>query len=213
HYYGNPPALPPGDSGADAGPAGPTGQATAEVSRSALGADDASAIASSPRALPTDQTGTPNGRPAKPGAVTRPPGHRRWMRWSTYLAITAAGLLVVLTQAVGYFGWRPQEVSSAGQGPAASLTAAAAAVVPSVTVRAVVKQPTDVRVERDGELLYEGPLAAGQQIWQGSKEISIWASRPEAIELTVNGKSIGPLGQEGDRPVSRRFRAGEGTEK
>jgi len=79
----------------------------------------------------------------------------------------------------------------------------------SVTVEAFVKQPTDVRVERDGELLYEGPLTGGQQLWRGSEEITVWASRPEAIELTVNGQFLGPLGRSGSLPSSRRFAANE----
>ncbi len=71
----------------------------------------------------------------------------------------------------------------------------------------MVRQQTDVRVERDGELLYEGPLVAGQQVWQAAREIRLWASRPAAIELTVNGEPVGVLGSEGDPPVSRRFAA------
>ncbi len=74
-----------------------------------------------------------------------------------------------------------------------------------MTLVAMVKSLTNARVESDGKLLYDGPLSAGQQIWRGDHEVTVWADQPEAIEVTVNGKSTGALGKQGDPPTSRRF--------
>ncbi len=79
-----------------------------------------------------------------------------------------------------------------------------------MTVVGMVKFATNARVESDGKLLYDGPLSAGQQIWRGDHEVTVWADRPEAIEVTVNGKSANgksgdALGKQGDPPTLRRF--------
>jgi hypothetical protein len=66
-------------------------------------------------------------------------------------------------------------------------------------------QEVSARIESDRKLLYDGPLSAGQQIWRGDHEVTVWANHPEAIEVTVNGKKKGTLGKQGDPPTSKRF--------
>lgn len=79
----------------------------------------------------------------------------------------------------------------------------------ALTLTAEVKEPTEVRVTRDGEVLYDGVLTIGTQIWQADRELIVWADRPEALVLTLNGRPVGPLGEAGSAPVSRRFSVGE----
>jgi succinoglycan biosynthesis transport protein ExoP len=131
---------------------------------------------------------------------TRPPIPQVRRRGHRGLIVLA---LAVLCAAVGGLSYHFGVGGAARRHPAAAPAAQPAAL--AVTVTAVVAEPTTVRVERDGALLYEGPLTAGQQIWQGAKEVTVWAERPEALELTVNGRAMGRMGAPGDPPVSRRF--------
>jgi tyrosine-protein kinase Etk/Wzc len=116
-----------------------------------------------------------------------------------------AGVTLVLL-VVGYTGLRAtRHTGRAPVAPGASPAPGAAA--PGVTVTAVVTAPTDVRVEVDGRLLYDGPLSVGQLIWKGSREVTVWADRPEVISVSVNGHDRGLLGRAGGGPTSWRLTA------
>jgi capsular exopolysaccharide synthesis family protein len=118
--------------------------------------------------------------------------------------MVAAVTLVLLV--VGYTGLRAtRHTGRAPLAPGASPAPAAAA--PGVTVTAVVTAPTNVRVELDGRLLYDGLLTAGPQIWHAASEVTVWADRPEAISVSVNNHDLGLLGRAGSGPTSRRFTA------
>jgi succinoglycan biosynthesis transport protein ExoP len=138
--------------------------------------------------------------PEEPARGARPPIPQVRRRGHAGLIVLA---VVALCAAVGGLSYHFGTGGAARRHAAATPTERPAAA--AVTVTAVVAQPTAVRVERDGALLYEGPLTSGQQIWQGAKEITVWAERPEALELTVNGRAIGRMGEPGAPPVSRRF--------
>ncbi len=204
HYYPDRPALPPGDDG-------PAGRQTPAQSRADEGASRSQDLGqqvqvSTPASGDADARRNPTDRhppPSRSRAETRPPHP---VRRGRPLVAKVAALLAVLAAACGYALYRP---AAPGMGAAGGAVPASDPHTPAVrvTVEAVVRQQTDVRVERDGELLYEGPLAAGQQVWQAAREIRLWASRPAAIEVTVNGEPMGVLGSEGDPPVSRRFAA------
>jgi len=203
HYYPTSPALPLGDG--DAGGSG--------ASRSAIGDGDAETppAALSAAGNPREETvsDAESSRLSFETSRALSPGVKRWMARPLFLGATA---LVAILGVLFYLKVVPNLAGRAGHNGGAIATA----VPPertSVTVEAFVKQPTDVRVERDGELLYEGPLTGGQQLWRGSEEITVWASRPEAIELSVNGEFLGPLGRPGSRPSSRRFTATEEAEQ
>ena len=118
------------------------------------------------------------------------------------LAAIAVAVIAVAIAAVSHFGLL--------KGPASGVPAAAPAVDTSaVTVVAFAREPVDVRVERDGKLLYDGTLAVGPQQWKGAEDVTVWVSVPALLELTVNGKAIGTLGKAGDAPMSRTFTADE----
>lgn len=140
-------------------------------------------------------------------AEQRRTAHRAQTRrnWPAVLVI----LLIAVLVGVGAYALLPGYLGKTAAPEAAEASAAADSGA-AVTVEAVVRQPAEVRVERDGQLLYEGQLPVGPQTWRGSREITIWTSNPEAIEVTVNGNSIGPLGESGNLPVSRRFTPEEG---
>jgi len=192
HYYPTSPALPPGVG--DAGASRPAiGDGESETPAGAL-SEPSSAFGESE----SDAESPPESAETSRAAL---PQVRRWRMRPLFLGGIAS---VVILGLLFYLGVLP---SLAGRDGGA--IAAAPGERTSVTVEAFVKQPTDVRVERDGELLYEGPLTGGQQLWRGSEEITVWASRPEAIELTVNGQFLGPLGRSGSLPSSRRFAANE----
>jgi hypothetical protein len=190
HYYPTSPALPPGDGGVSAsGPAIDDGET--ETPAGAL-SEPSSAFAAGAVEAET---------PPKSGETSRAASLRA-RRWRMRPLFVGGIALVAVLGLLFYLGVLPSLAGRDGSALVATPGERA-----SVTVEAFVKQPTDVRVERDGELLYEGPLTGGQQLWRGSKEITVWASRPDAIELTVNGEFLGPLGQSGSLPSSRHFAA------
>jgi len=198
-YYSDRPALPPGGDGSGHMAGGGAAVATAVEERTA----DADA---SPSATAAAEEQATDARPSvdAPGSkaaqkVGRP-------AWTKAVAATA---MVAVVMALGYVQFSAHRAPTSARAGAAATTVAPAAS--SVTVVAVVKEPVDVRVERDGELLYAGPLTAGQQLWQGAREVTVWASQPDALELTVNGKPVAALGRAGDPPVSRRFSAEEAS--
>jgi non-specific protein-tyrosine kinase len=227
HYYGAPPALPPQASGPEPAALSATSSAATASATVVEKPEAAPAVqaTSAPAAVPAPAAPVARPAPVRPAPrVRRPPqaetgarkprvqsarrparasASRPLPRWLVRGVIALAGVLVVLAVVLGYSQFRTRPARSGSATPVAPAAAGSAAV----NVTAVVKFPTDVRVERDGKLLYEGPLTAGQQIWQGSREVTVWASQPDAIELTVNGKSVGTLGREGDPPTSRRFTA------
>ena len=231
HYYPNPSALPPQASGPELAALSATSSAaTAAPAAVAEKPEAAPPVQATGALVPAPAPAAPVARPApvRPAPrVRRPPEVERGARkprvqtarrptrastsrplprWLVRGVIALAVVLVVLAVALGYSQLRSRSGHPASSGKA-TVAAPATAGSAAVTVTAVVKFPTDVRVERDGKLLYDGPLTAGQQIWQASQEITVWASRPDAIELTVNGKPVGTLGREGDPPTSRRFTA------
>jgi len=75
----------------------------------------------------------------------------------------------------------------------------------------VTAQATDrswVRVVSDGSVAFEGFLSAGDhQVWQGQHQVSVRVGNASALDLSVNGQSVGRLGNPGD-VVERTFSAG-----
>jgi hypothetical protein len=60
-----------------------------------------------------------------------------------------------------------------------------------------------VRVQSDGNTLYEGIMNAGQrQVFEAQRRILIRAGNPPAVLVTVNGLEQGPLGQISGQPVN-----------
>jgi cytoskeleton protein RodZ len=62
-----------------------------------------------------------------------------------------------------------------------------------------------VRVVSDGAVVFEGFLSAGDhEVWQGHHQVSIRVGNASALDLSVNGQSLGHLGNPGD-VVDRTF--------
>ncbi len=192
HYYPTTRALPPGSPPGAGSAAEPM---PAEVpARPNPPAEDRAAAPGEP-AAPQQAV---EEMPSAPGRAIRPGRLRRGVL--VLLGVAALALAAAALVASGRLAVHP---------PAAPAAVAPAPAAPGLRVIAVIRQPVELRVETDGRLLYEGVLTGGQQIWQASEEITLWANRPAAIEVTVNGRSLGPLGEPGDPPAMRRFTAAE----
>jgi hypothetical protein len=123
------------------------------------------------------------------------------------VAAIAVAIVAAAIAALSHFGLLKGRAPGAGEGAARIPAVAPAADASGVTVEAFARRPVNVRVEQDGKLLYEGQLAVGPQQWKGAEEVTVWVEYPELLELTVNGKKIGTLGERGDPPMSRSFTA------
>jgi len=193
HYYPNRPALPPGTVGGD----------TPELAPEPVPTDGAPALSLGAPSVPhasADRAAAAHTSSPAPSVTARlVDALRRRGRRAEAIAVV---VLTTTLLAAGYYGMRARHLATRGPSP----TAAAAG---SFQVLATVKGPTDVRIEQDGRLLYEGPLAIGPQVYEAKDEVVVWASQPNAIEISVNGHALGPLGPQGSMPKLRRFTAAD----
>ncbi|HEV2440201.1 MAG TPA: RodZ domain-containing protein [bacterium] len=113
-------------------------------------------------------------------------------------------------------GGQPAGAAPATPGSTAGQTVTGttpAGVVPPTGGQPIVvtAQATDrswVRVVSDGSVVYEGFLSAGDhQVWQGQHQVSVRVGNASALDLSVNGQSVGRLGNPGD-VVDRTFSSG-----
>jgi cytoskeletal protein RodZ len=157
--------------------------------------------------------------PARDRRGDAAPSRRRLSPW-IWVAAAAAVVLVV------YVGYRyydlqsqPQAVQAGGQAPAASSTVAPAPQKPAQRTAAVAQQPVPaggrtvevkvvarswVRVEVDGNATMEGIFDPGTTKTFHGKTATVRAGNAAGVDVTVNGKNIGPLGAAGD-VVERTF--------
>ena len=62
----------------------------------------------------------------------------------------------------------------------------------------VAVRPTEIAVVVDGRPVFEGQISAGSsQTWSAQREIAVRAEAPDAIEVRIDGASIGLLGPPG----------------
>ena len=151
--------------------------------------------------------------PRDGGARVEQPAPRRtraevWHRHRGLRAAVAAAVAVGLLVTGGWLTRQRVWRAAPAAGPPA---AGAPRPVAGVRVEALIKNGTSVRVEQDGKLLYEGVLA-GLQVWTAERELVVWAAQPWLVEITKDGRYLGPMGHQGDEPVSRRY-APEGGEE
>jgi cytoskeleton protein RodZ len=101
----------------------------------------------------------------------------------------------------------PSSTSAPGGQPGGAAPTQPGPVAPGTIV--IAAQATDrswVRVVSDGSVVFEGFVSAGDhQTWQG-RQVSIRVGNASALDLSVNGKPIGRLGNPGD-VVDRTFTA------
>jgi cytoskeletal protein RodZ len=118
-------------------------------------------------------------------------------------------------------GGQPAGAAPATPGTAAGQTVTGTSGTPAGGATATGGQPivvtaqaTDrswVRVVSDGSVVYEGFLSAGDhQVWQGQHQVSVRVGNASALDLSVNGQSVGRLGNPGD-VVERTFSSGGPT--
>ncbi len=154
----------------------------------------------------------------------------RWRRVLTY----ALWMILVLALYAGYVGYTqlrefarsvpagtpapspgagvstPAPGSVSTPGPAAPGGTPAPAQSPApptagVTVALTTTGKSWVRVIADGEWVFQGILDAGDaRTWTAERELTIRIGNAAAVELTVNGQSLGPLGGPG-KVVELRF--------
>lgn len=93
---------------------------------------------------------------------------------------------------------QPSGASQSGSAaPSATLQATVSAA--PVTVAAVATDRSWVRAVSDGVTVFEGFLSAGdQQVWQAKRQLTLRIGNASALSLTVNGRSVGRLGNPGD---------------
>jgi hypothetical protein len=66
-----------------------------------------------------------------------------------------------------------------------------------------------VRAVVDGRTVYDGVLARGdRKAWTGSREVIISTTNAGAVEVEINGRSLGPLGNP-NAVVERSFAPGQ----
>ena len=144
---------------------------------------------------------TPDYEPADPGRV--PP---RWLAW-TAAAIAVLGL-------IGYFAWRSFALSAdAPAAPAAESEIAPAQTVegaapPAATLGGAVvitaSEAVWVKIyDADNKRLFESEMKAGERyaVPVDANNPMIVTGRPQALQVTVGGKPVAPLG-EADRTIA-----------
>jgi cytoskeletal protein RodZ len=97
--------------------------------------------------------------------------------------------------------------SQAAGGAALTVTPTSIAAVPIVVELRIASLRGDesswVRVQSDGNTIYEGVMRSGQrQVFEAQRRILIRAGNPPAVMVTVNGLEQGPLGQVAGQPVN-----------
>lgn len=97
-------------------------------------------------------------------------------------------------------------LSSNGTEPAMeSATAAASPINSGVEILAKFTGRCWVQAVADGKVVYEGTVEANQTLsWKGADRIAVTAGNAGAVDIVYNGRSLGPLGKDGD-VVEKRF--------
>jgi cytoskeleton protein RodZ len=144
---------------------------------------------------------TPDYEPADPGRV--PP---RWLAW-TAAAIAVLGL-------IGYFAWRSFALSADAPAtpvveseiaPAKSVEGAASPAAPiGGAVVLTASEAVWVKIyDADNKRLFESEMKAGESfaVPADANNPMIVTGRPQALQVTVGGKPVAPLG-EADRTIA-----------
>lgn len=144
---------------------------------------------------------TPDYEPADPGRV--PP---RWLAW-TAAAIAVLGL-------IGYFAWRSFALTADAPAapaaeseiaPAKTVEGAAAAAAPAGgTVVLTASEAVWVKIyDGENKKLFESEMKAGESfaVPADANNPMIVTGRPQALQVTIGGKPVAPLG-EADRTIA-----------
>ncbi|HYM69014.1 MAG TPA: RodZ domain-containing protein [bacterium] len=172
-------AAPSASPGPGSGAAGTNAAGT----RSA-GSAAAPAVGGAPRSTPGSTA------PFSPGPAARPPATPSGTAPPSAAGAASPGGATGTSQ--------PSGASPSGSA-APSTTLQATVSAASVTVTAVATDRSWVRAVADGVTVFEGFLSAGdQQVWQAKRQLTLRVGNASALSLTVNGRSVGRLGNPGD---------------
>jgi cytoskeleton protein RodZ len=140
----------------------------------------------------TNSTGTPSAgsSAASPGVGGAPPSTPGPSSPSPPVGAAPPGGAAGTSQTSG--------ASQSGPAAPSTLVQATLSAAP-VTVTAVATDRSWVRAVADGVTVFEGFLSAGdQQVWQAKRQVTLRIGNASALTLTVNGRSVGRLGNPGD---------------
>ncbi|MDE2867661.1 MAG: DUF4115 domain-containing protein [Chloroflexota bacterium] len=104
--------------------------------------------------------------------------------------IVAAALLMIQS------GGLPMPAPS--ESPTRASSPAGAGLRVGGVLELVAVRPTEIAVVVDGRSVFDGQISAGSsQTWSAQREIAVRAEAPDAIEVRIDGASIGLLGPPG----------------
>ena len=111
-------------------------------------------------------------------------------------AIAGVAVTVVAVLLVVRSGGLPTPAASGSSTPAA--TSAGLGLRAGSVLELVAVRPTEIAVVVDGRSVFDGQVSAGSsQTWSPQREIAVRAEAPDAIEVRIDGTSIGFLGPPG----------------
>lgn len=111
-------------------------------------------------------------------------------------AIAVVAVIVAAVVVVVQSGGLPMPAPS--ESPARSASPTGAGLRAGGVLELVAVRPTEIAVVVDGRSVFEGQISAGSsQTWSAQREIAVRAEAPDAIEVRIDGASIGLLGPPG----------------
>ena len=103
----------------------------------------------------------------------------------------------------------PPQISGAPPYPPAGPSETGPPPAGAVQVAVTANDRSWVRAVADGAVVFEGFIdAGGRQGWQAARQITVKVGNAGAVEVIVNGRSLGPMGKPG-AVIERTFQAGE----
>jgi cytoskeletal protein RodZ len=103
----------------------------------------------------------------------------------------------------------PPQTSGAPPYPPAGPSETGPPPAGAVQVAVTANDRSWVRAVADGAVVFEGFIdAGGRQGWQAARQITVKVGNAGAVEVIVNGRSLGPMGKPG-AVIERTFQAGE----
>ena len=104
---------------------------------------------------------------------------------------------------------KPAPTPSSPAAPAAGPSETGPPPAGAVQVAVTANDRSWVRAVADGAVVFEGFIdAGGRQGWQAARQITVKVGNAGAVEVIVNGRSLGPMGKPG-AVIERTFQAGE----
>jgi hypothetical protein len=128
-------------------------------------------------------------RPSVPPTARRIPARIAIPSAAAILVLVLGGITALASRApAGDTATAPPASTSEPFGPPTATPASG-----KVTVGLAATEDSQVRVTVDGVVQFEGTLRARErQAWEGTERIQVWTDKGKTLELSVNGKDLGP---------------------